>query len=443
MGGKALGTGPISSSDIEATLQYVSPIVGIPYATERNDKGKVIRRGLEDLTLGSAAKTNAGAFGKKETVGDIDIAVDDSKYEFDQLVSRLVQRLGPENVGRPMSGMGVIPTKIPVAGDESRGYVQVDFMLGKTDLLKFTYHSPDPESFSDHNGTYRNILIVAVLQNMRRQIRDPESKEILALIGPSLLLNKGVMQQWRHFPQRKDGKGRLSTMKTISRGEFEELYPEHSGKEKEMILDNPQEIVNFLFPGSNAKLEDLDSYEKLRDLIIKYKPDQAEDIFNRFAASLTKQGLEVPKGLVVESIAKVERNRVLKEVRDISLNIVSESIVKQKNFEDFRAKCLESLPSYAQADHFTKPKANADLMPLDGLNYMINKAGLLRDWDEVNKKDYGTDYHHRVSNLSGFYTDLVEMMGPEHFFFVSEHYGLKITPESFLASLIEMEYGNE
>ena len=114
MGGKTLGTGPISSSNIEATLQYVSPIVGIPYATEYNERGKITRRGLEDLTLGSAAKTNTGAFGKKETVGDIDVAVDDSKYEFDQLVSRLVQRLGPENVGRPMSGMGVIPTKVPV-----------------------------------------------------------------------------------------------------------------------------------------------------------------------------------------------------------------------------------------------------------------------------------------------------------------------------------------
>ena len=441
MGGKALGTGPISSSDIEATLRYISPIVGIPYSTERNEKGKVIRPGLEDLTLGSAAKTNAGAFGKKETVGDIDIAVDDSKYEFDQLVSRLVQRLGPKNVGRPMSGMGVIPTKVPVAGDESKGYVQVDFMLGKTDLLKFTYHAPDPESYSEYKGTYRNILMSAILQNMRRQVRDQESKEIIALIGPSLLLNKGVVQQWRHFPKRKDDTGRLSTMRAIGRGEFNELYPEHAGKEKEMILDNPQEIVNFLFPGSNATLEDLDSYERLRDLIIKHKPDQAEDIFNRFAASLTKQGLEVPTGLVVESIAKVERNRVLKEVREVSLNMVSESIVKQKNFEDFRARCLESLPSYVQADHFTKPKANADLMPLDGLNYMINKTGLLRDWDEVNKKDYGTDYHHRVNNLSRFYTDLIEMMGPEHFFFVSEHYGLKVTPESFLASLIEMEYG--
>ena len=118
-----------------------------------------------------------------------------------------------------------------------------------------------------------------------------------------------------------------------------------------MRLDNPREIVNFLVPGSNATLDDLDSYERLRDLIIKHQPDQAEDIFNRFASSLTKQGLEVPKGLVVESIAKVERNRVLKEVREVSLNMVYESIVNQKNFEDFRSKCLKGLHSYVQTEH--------------------------------------------------------------------------------------------
>ena len=262
MGGNAFPEASgISKSEIEATLKYISPIVGIPYASKTDAKGKILKYGLEDSTMGSAGKTNAGTFGKKDMVGDIDIAVDEKEYEFDALVSRLVQKLGPENVAKPMKGLGTIPTKMPIGGNESKGFVQVDFMLGNPKLLTFTYSSPDPESMSKFKGVYRNILMATVLQNMRRQVRDPETQEIIALVGPSLLINKGIVQQWRHFPLRKDGKGRLKTMKAISRDEFDGQYPDQKGKEKEMTLDGPEDIVDFLFPNANAKPADLDSYE--------------------------------------------------------------------------------------------------------------------------------------------------------------------------------------
>ena len=129
-----------------------------------------------------------------------------------------------------MPGLGTIPTRVPIAGIESKGFVQVDFMLGNPKLLTFTYNSPDPESMSKFKGAYRNILMASVLQNMRRQVRDPETQEIIALVGPSLLLNKGVVQQWRHFAMRKDGAGRVKNMKAMSRGDFDAQYPEHKGK---------------------------------------------------------------------------------------------------------------------------------------------------------------------------------------------------------------------
>ncbi len=443
-GGRALeGTGPISKKEIEATLRYISPIVGIPFESTFDKKGNITKYGLGDSTLGSAGKTNAGEFGKKETVGDIDVAIDEKEYDFDKLVSRLTQKLGPENMGKPMKGLGTIPTKVPVGGDESKGFIQVDFMLGKTDLLKFTYSAPDPESMSEYKGLYRNILMSAILQDMRRQVRDPDTQEVIALVGPSLLMNKGVIRQWRHFPLRKDKKGRLTTMKAISREEFDKLYPEHKGKEKEMTLDGPQDIVNFIFPKANAKPSDLDSYEKLRDLIIKHKPDQSESIFNRFASSLQRQKLDVPSGLIIETIARVEAARVLREVREISLNIVTESIVKRGTFEDFRSCCKELLRNSKNLDHFVKPKATADLMPREGIRYLMSKCSLMDDWNGIGGKDYGIDYHYRINDLNAFYEDVCDLISEENFFLVTEHYGIKMTPESFVASLIEMEYGNE
>lgn len=436
--GKLFKTNPINRENIEATLKFLSPIVGIPYKTEKDSKGNVIRLGLEDSTLGSAAKTNAGIFGKKDIVGDIDIAIDEKQIDFDRLVSRLVQKLGPENVDRPRFGQGVIPTKVPVAGDSELGYVQVDFMFGNPELLKFTYNSPDPESNSKYKGVYRNILMSAILQSMRRQVRDPETQEVIALVGPSLLLNKGIVQQWRHFPLRKDGKGRLTTMKAISRNEFDELYPKHKGREKEFTLTSPKEIINFIFPGSSAKPEDIDSFEKLRDLVIKYKPEQAEDIFNRFITSLQKHGYEVPDGLVVESFSELSKSQILREVRELSLQMVAESIAKENNFEDFRSSCLSLLDALKEIDHFKKPKINADLVPQEGLTFLLNKCSLLDDWKKIRNTDYETNHHYRTNDCYKLYKEFIELLGSNDFFFVANQFDLKITPESFLVSLIDM-----
>lgn len=439
-GGHALtGVGSINRKEIEATLRYISPIIGVPYESTKDKKGNTIKLGLEDSTLGSAGKTNAGEFGKKETVGDIDVAIDEKIYDFDQMVSRLAQKLGPENMGKPMKGLGTIPTKVPVGGNSAKGYVQVDFMFGKPDLLKFTYNSPDPESLSEYKGVYRNILMSAILQNMRRQVRDSETQEIIALIGPSLLVNKGVINQWRHFPLRKDNKGRLKTMKAISREEFDALYPDHKGKEKAMTLDGPQDIVNFIFPKGNAQPADLDSFEKLRDLVIKNYPNDAEAIFNRFASSLQHQGMDVPEGLIIETVATLEAAKILNEVRQISFGIVMESIVRRGKFEDFRQQCKELISSSKNLDHFARPNATADMMPQEGINHLLKKCALSDDWSGINENDYGTDYHHRINDLSIFYEDVCDLINEEDFFFVTEHYGIKMTPESFVASLMDME----
>ena len=440
MGGRAIeGTGSISRTEIEATLRYISPVVGIPFDSTFDKAGNITKYGLSDSTLGSAGKTNAGEFGKKETVGDIDVAVDEKLYDFDQMVSRLTQKLGPENMGKPMKGLGTIPTKVPVGGNAAKGYVQVDFMFGKPELLMFTYTSPDPESLSEYKGVYRNIFMSSILQNMRRQVRDQETQEIIALIGPSLLVNKGVINQWRHFPLRKDNKGRLKTMKAMSRSDFEAQYPEHKGKEKEMALDGPQDIVNFLFPGANAKPADLDSFEKLRDLVIKNKPADSEAIFNRFASSLQRQGMDVPEGLIVETVAKIEAAKVLNEVRNISFGVVMESVVKRGKFEGFRQQCKELISGAKKLDHFDRPNATADMMPQEGINHLLKKAALADDWSGINENDYGTDYHHKTNDLSAFYEDVCDLISEDDFFFVTEHYGIKMTPESFVASLMDME----
>jgi len=434
-------TKPITGSDIESTLKYLAPIVGIPYDSVRDKSGKIIKYGLEDSTLGTSSKSNAGNFGKKEIIGDIDVVIDENKYDSDKLIARLVRKLGPENIGKPVNGGMTIPTKVHIGGLESSNLVEVDFIIGNPELLKFTHHSPDPENLSEYNGIARNEMIRAILQDSRRQVRDPDTKEVMALVGPSYFLDKGFIQEWRHFPMKKDGSGRQQSNKPISRQEFTELYPDHAGKEKELMLSKPSEMIEYMFPKANIKPELFDSFESIRDLVIEHKPDRSESIFNLFAQGMHRKGQPIPPGLVVENRRMAEKAKVLIETRNISLNRVMESVVKRGKFEDFRKSCLETLIKNKQLDHFTKPKATADLMPQEGMSYLINKCGLMNEWIELNNKDYGTNYHHKVADFGAFYEDLCELVGEDTFFFVTEHYGININSDSFCNSLIEMEYG--
>jgi len=433
-------TSSIAGNDIEPTLRYLSPIVGIAYESVVDKAGKIIKYGLEDSTLGTSSKSNNGSLGRHATIGDIDVVIDESKYDSDKFIARLVKKLGPENIGKPANGGITIPTKIPVGGVDGANLVEVDFIIGNPELLKFTHHSPDPENLSEYNGIARNEMMRSILQDSRRQVRDPETKEIMALVGPSYFLDKGFIQEWRHFPMKGDGSGRQSVNRPISRQEFAETYPNHVGKEKELMLSKPREMMDYMFPNANTKIEEYDSFESIRDLVIEHKPENAESIFNLFVQGMHRKGQPVPQGLVVESRQMVEKSRVLTEVRNISMNRVMESVVKRGKFEDFRKSCLEMMVSNRQLDHFTKPKITADKMPLEGMTYLINKCGLMNEWNDLNKKDYGTNYHHKVSDFGAFYEDLCELIGEENFFFVSEHYNLKITPDSFCNSLIEMEY---
>lgn len=433
----------IQRDDLYETLQYISNTIGLPMKSEKSDNGKIVRYGIEDLLLGSCAKSTDGMFGKKYKMNDIDMAIDESVYSYDEFVSRVVQKIGSDCVGQLMKGMGVIPTKFPIRGDAVNGYVQVDFIIGNPELLLFTYQSPDYiMKSSSYSGAYRNILLFSLLQNMRRQVRDDNTQEIIALVGPSLLLNKGIIMQWRHFPLRKDGNGRVKTMKSISRDEFKKLYPKEIGNETEMILSKPKDILNYIFPKASVTVEDIDSFEGLRDQIIKNLPDQAENIFNRLIANLQSRDMEIPPGLIVESVAKLEGSILLNEVRKYSLAMVTESVAKPGKFEEFRNKCIELINEHKKIDHFTKPKINADVIPQDGYYYLINKCAMTDDWQKISSyKDTTNDAF--VNNLCEFYKEFVSLITSDVFFFVVDHYKLKITPESFIIGLIDLEYLDE
>ena len=157
---------------------------------------------LEKITKLPIEGNLLGSGGKKESSGDLDIAVDESKISKDQLVNILASWCIKNNVDPKKfirkSGISV-HFKAPITGNPYQGYVQTDFMFGDLGWLKFTMFSAGDAS--KYKGVLRRILMQsiakakgysiggnALLNRETKQVvtRDPQEIATL-LLGPAVL----------------------------------------------------------------------------------------------------------------------------------------------------------------------------------------------------------------------------------------------------------------
>lgn len=187
----------IVAADIAPTIQWLENITGLP---------------LVDNTLGSV--------GKKESSGDLDLAVDQNAISKDTLIERLVAWLKKQGIPEgdifnksktkiaPAKKDGWIDKtgisvhfKAPIKGDPKKGFAQTDFMFGDDiEQMKFgLWSAGDASKFS---GADRNLLMSSIAKSLpgdfkyswqksliKRSTGEPISKNPDAIA--SVLLGKG------------------------------------------------------------------------------------------------------------------------------------------------------------------------------------------------------------------------------------------------------------
>lgn len=127
----------INQADVPATVAWVEQVTGLKFPQER--------------WLGST--------GRKPTSGDLDLAVDLSEINKDQLAAKLtqfVQGQGQDPREFVRKG-GEVHLRTPIAGDANKGYVQADFMFFP-DLGWGTFYYGGAEG-SAYKGMNRNVLL--------------------------------------------------------------------------------------------------------------------------------------------------------------------------------------------------------------------------------------------------------------------------------------------
>lgn len=227
-----------------------------------------------------------GSGGKKETSGDLDINVNDRRFDLEEISRELTRILGADSVkSRP--GTKQIFTAVPIAGSEAK--VQVDFMFGDIEWQRFSYWSSEHSQFK---GLYRTELIKALVAFKSDWVLE-EDGEMVARVGPTFFHDRGIVWRYRHRPMRKDGTGRIKELKELSREEFLALYPQATPASHDVLVD-PVRVMKHILP--RAPYSAHDSWETLwMETVCEYDKPQRAIIRDIYLERLNSLKAELPK----------------------------------------------------------------------------------------------------------------------------------------------------
>jgi hypothetical protein len=242
--------------------------------------------------LGNPKYAILGSTGKKNLMGDIDIAVSDCDLTFLQLRTKLELLLGANNVNTKGKSLNQIYTRYTTPSGD--GPYQVDFMLGDPVLLNFTHWSP-VEGSSRYSGSHRTELIKAVAKSIS-PFRKFDGNKLLARVGYTLYHDIGLVFNCRWCPPRKDNKGFTSKMVSVPRSDIDLFHSTFTDipKQPSYVVTDPIIIVELLF-GNMVKINDLNSCESTLTVITKNESLDSSLIWRLYTQRLDEIKLPHPR----------------------------------------------------------------------------------------------------------------------------------------------------
>ena len=177
----------INKLDVEPTVKWLERVTGL---------------NLIDNMLGTT--------GKKESSGDLDLAVDGSKISKDELVNRLSSWANknnqvPKDIIKKTGDS--VHFKTPISGNSVNGYVQTDFMFGDPTWMIWSMRGGQDKS--EYKGMYRHVLLASIAKyknfkwSYKNGLVDRETNKIVsknpADISVILLGNDAVSSDLDYF----------------------------------------------------------------------------------------------------------------------------------------------------------------------------------------------------------------------------------------------------
>lgn len=254
-------------------IKGVSRISKEEVINSKSDLIKFIRNTLK-ITINKIKMI--GSAGKKDTSGDIDIAVQcDSKCIEDH-----IQDLAGNNQYRIMNGIGVFSFAYSI----NDKLVQIDLMpVNNINFAEWSFQANQEDLEDGLKGAQRNELFFAVAKYMPIKILKSDSNNTPIDTQRYFYdLSKGLMTGVR---TRISLNGKIGkSLRTI---------------DKKVISDDPEKIVKLMF-GDYVTPKDLSSFDGTLQAIksskFKYK-DRVDDILKLTIDGIKNKKLKIPKSI--------------------------------------------------------------------------------------------------------------------------------------------------
>lgn len=270
MGGNAFPGLPmvrVRREDVASTVSHVVSVMNVP--------GFSFEYAMSNL-MGSA--------GKQDDSGDLDFAINNKAARFvgeadlpvfklKDVAARAREVLPAGHVQTKTLKGGQFQTAFPVAGDPTKGYVQVDFVAGNPEWLKFSHFSPGKD-VSPYKGVMMSTML-GVLAKMHKDFELLEGDQRVARVGLRFDLEKGLYRQWKL--RKLEGQG----MSVVTADEFETAVATSPRFVRLSHVTEPSEVLRLLF-GMPVDQEEVNTFEKLVAKVQQAFPDRFDEARERF-----------------------------------------------------------------------------------------------------------------------------------------------------------------
>lgn len=232
-----------------------------------------------------------GSAGKQDDSGDLDFALNNQRamfvgqpdlpvFSLRAFAERAREVLPQGHVQTRTLKGGQFQTAFPVAGDPSLGYVQVDFVAGNPEWLKFSHFSPGKD-----NSPYKGVTMSTMLGVLAKMHKDfellDEQGERLARVGLRFDLEKGLYRQWKL--RKREGQG----LNVVSADEFETAVATSPRFVRLLHVTEPAEVLGLLF-GRPVAPEEVNTFEKLVAKVRQVFPERFDEARERFLEAFSR-----------------------------------------------------------------------------------------------------------------------------------------------------------
>lgn len=264
----------VRREDVASTVSHVVSVMNVP-----------------GFSLEYAMSNLMGSAGKQADSGDLDFAMNDRPARFHgeaslpvfklkDVAARAREVLPAGHVQTKTLKGGQFQTAFPVAGDPSKGYVQVDFVAGNPEWLKFSHFSPGKD-----NSPYKGVMLSTMLGVLAKMRKDfellDEQGERVARVGLRFDLEKGLYRQWKL--RKREGHG----MSVVTADEFETAVATSPRFVRLSHVTEPTEVLRLLF-GQPVTPSEVNTFEKLVAKVRSALPDRFEEARERFLEAFTR-----------------------------------------------------------------------------------------------------------------------------------------------------------